>query len=683
MENHLRTDESVSCLKGVGGAKKALLKRLSIVTIGDLLMHIPIRHLDRRSISPVSGLQPGADAVVCGKVVSINRARRGRGRGRGPSLTAVISDETGSIKLTFFRAGFPGSKLEPGMSVLACGKVESFRGYNIVHPELYFSRDAVTLAEAPGMLPVYPLTAGITQGTIRKLIESALDSVKGSLVDILPPGIVTSAGFPGRWEVFKAAHNPTSPEESKKALNLLALEELFLYRSILSAVREKSRSDHGIPISSFPVSDFESTLPWSLTSAQRQVCDEVSTDLCNNSPMRRLLQGDVGSGKTVVAAYACIATALSGKLAAILAPTEVLAVQHYSNLSRFCSSFNLEVHILTGGTTTAARRKTAELLKEESGSILIGTHAILEDWVPLDSLALLVIDEQHRFGVAQRERLLESRNPRPHALVMSATPIPRTLAMAFYGDLDVSVIDKMPPGRGFTETRVVAHSDRGSVFQFILKRLQEGERVFLVYPLKEASELSDLKDAASAYETVRNGPLAEFGTGLLHGSMAASEKIAVTEKFTRGEISVLVSTTVIEVGIDVPEATVMLVANAERFGLSQLHQLRGRVGRGGRNAWCFLVPCEGASHISLERLHLLASTSNGFVIAEKDLTMRGPGQVLGKAQHGIPKFRVADLSTDGHLLREVSKMSPIPLRRIETLMKGQMWRYGEMSFTGV
>ena len=679
MENHLRTDESVGCLKGIGGAKKALLERLSITTIGDLLMHVPVRHLDRRSILSVSELKLGTDAVVCGKILSVNRVRRGK----GPSLTAVLSDGTGSVTLTFFRAAFPGSKLKPGMSVLACGRIESFRGYNIVHPELYFSKGAVSLSEAPGMLPVYRLTAGITQGTVRKLIASALDSVKDSLVDILPSEIITSAGFAGRWEVFMAAHNPASPEEGRKARDLLALEELFLYRSILSALREKSKRETGIPISSLPVRDFENTLPWSLTSAQRRVCCDVSTDISSNSPMRRLLQGDVGSGKTVVAAYACIATVLTGKTAVVLAPTEVLAAQHYLSMGRFCSRFDLKVHLLTGGTSVAARRETAEMLQNEPGSVLIGTHAILEDWVPLDSLALLVIDEQHRFGVSQRERLLESRNPRPHALVMSATPIPRTLAMAVYGDLDVSVIDEMPPGRGFTETRVVDHSEKGSVFQFILNRLQKGERVFLVYPLKEASELSDLRDAATAYETVCSGPLAEFGAGLLHGSMPASEKIAITERFSRGEIAVLVSTTVIEVGIDVPEATVMLVANAERFGLSQLHQLRGRVGRGGRNAWCFLVPCEGASHVSLERLRLLSSTSNGFVIAEKDLSMRGPGQVLGTAQHGLPKFRVADLSTDGQLLGEVSKLSPIPLRRIKKLLKGQMWRYGEMSFTGV
>ncbi len=679
MENDLKTDDSVNCLSGVGGARKALLERLSIRTIGDVLMHVPIRFLDRRSIVPIAELCLGTDTVVGGRIVSVAR----KFRGRGPSLTAVLSDETGSITLTFFRSGFPGSKLHEGMQVVACGTVESFKGYTIVHPELYFSKEAATAVDAPGMLPIYGLTAGLTQGAMRKLTAAALGAVKNSLVDILPVNVIEAAGFSRRWDVFRAAHRPDSPEEGRSARDLLALEELFLYRSVLTAVRKKSSTQPGIPLSSISPEDFECTLPWPLTSAQKRVCRDVHSDMSGRFPMRRLIQGDVGSGKTVVAAFACVVTALAGKTAAVLAPTEVLAAQHYRSMCEFCGRFHLEVHLLTGGTTGSERKKIAERLLENPQSVLIGTHAILENWIPLDELALLVIDEQHRFGVSQREKLLASRTPRPNALVMSATPIPRTLAMTFYGDLDISVIDKMPPGRGFTQTQVVDKSGKSDVFRFMLARLREGERIFLVYPLREASEQSDLRDATTAYETVRNGPMAEFGTALLHGSMPPGEKVAITQKFSRGEISVLVSTTVIEVGIDVPEATVMVIVNAERFGLSQIHQLRGRVGRGGRNAWCFLVPGEGVSHTSLERLNLLVSTSDGFIIAEKDLSVRGPGQVLGTVQHGIPKFKVAELSTDGKLLRAVSDLSPIPLQDIQQLLKSQFWRYGDTELPGV
>jgi ATP-dependent DNA helicase RecG len=679
LENTLRTRENIDCLSGVGVARKALLERLSIRTLGDMLMHIPVRYLDWRTINPISSLGPGTDAVVSGRIVALT-GTPGR---RGPALRAVLRDDTGSITLTFFKSGFPVSKLRSGMEVIACGRVESYGGFSMVHPELFFTEEAASGSRAPGMLPIYGLAGGLTQGIMRKLAASALDAVRNTLVDILPCEIITKAGFESRWDVFRAAHRPDCPDEGRSSRDLLALEELYLYRSVLSAIREKGSAEPGISVPMISIEEFESALPWPLTPAQKRVCVELCADMSGNFPMRRLVQGDVGSGKTVVAAFACISTALAGKTAAVLAPTEVLAAQHYSSLCKMCMGFGLEVHLLTGGTTGFHRKRIAQRLKENPGCVVIGTHAILEDWVPFSTMALLVIDEQHRFGVAQREKLLASTLPRPNALVMSATPIPRTLAMTFYGDLDLSVIDSLPPGRGETLTQVVYPPGKEAVFRLMMERLAAGERVFLVYPLKEASEKMDLRDAATAYDTVLSGPAAKYGAGLLHGSMPSSEKVAVTEQFSRGEIGVLVSTTVIEVGIDVPEATIMVIANAERFGLSQLHQLRGRVGRGGRNAWCFLVPGDGASEESKERLQILTSTSDGFVIAEMDLKIRGPGQVLGTAQHGMPGFMIADLSTDQHLLRIVSELQPIPLTEVHQLLKYQMWRYCGMELPGV
>ena len=679
MERTLETERNIECIKGIGKSRKELLGKLSLNTLGDVLLNLPRRFLDRRYVTSVSELRPGLEAVVSGRITAVSRRRRGR----GPSVTAIFSDETGSITLTFFRNGFPASSLREGMQVTACGTVEEYRGYNMVHPELYFSGEAAGAAVTPGMLPVYRLTAGLTQAVMRKLVASVLEEVRGSLVDILPVEVIKKEGFSSRWEMFRAAHLPDSPEEALSARNLIALEELYLHRSILGLVRDLGKSTPGIPINGADHDTFQSGLPWPLTRAQERVCGEISRDFAGGKPMRRLVQGDVGSGKTVVAAYACVSAALSGCTAAILAPTEVLANQHYSSMRQFCAPFGVEVHLLTGGTSASARREIEHSLLTRPNSLLVGTHAVLEDWVPLSSLGLLVIDEQHRFGVSQREKLLSGIHPRPHALVMSATPIPRTLAMTFYGDLDLSVLDTMPPGRGTTETSIVLQAHKARVFRLMLERLEQGERVFMVYPLKEASEKSDLKDAATAFEIVSSGPMAPFGAGLLHGSMPPSEKIEVTEKFSRGEIGVLVSTTVIEVGIDVPEATVMVIVNAERFGLSQLHQLRGRVGRGGRNAWCFLVPGENASSDSMERLAVLTSTSDGFLVAEKDLETRGPGQVLGTAQHGIPEFRVADLSTDGHLVRKVNTLDALPLEVVRRMIGNQMWRYGDMELPGV
>lgn len=651
------------------------LEKLSLHTVGDVLLHLPRRFLDRRMVTPVNLLRKGMEAVVSGRIVSVSR----HGRGRGPAITALFSDDTGSITLTFFRKGFPASKLAEGMRVTACGTVEEYRGFNMVHPELYFGEDS----DAPGMLPVYRLTSGLTQAAMRRLTDSVLEATADSLEELLPADAVSREGFSSRWDYYRGAHRPEDPQEALRARDLVAMEELYLYRSVLEAVRTGDRALEGLPLKPLSLERFSGSLPWPLTDAQERVCLEIAEDITSPGPMRRLIQGDVGSGKTVVAAYSCLSSALSGFTAAVLAPTEVLACQHYWSLCGFCSPFDVPVHLLTGGTPGNLRREIAEALSSRREAVLVGTHAILEDWVPLDSLGLLVIDEQHRFGVAQREKLLAGAAPRPHALVMSATPIPRTLAMTFYGDLDLSVLDTMPPGRGKTETSIVSPSEKGGVFSFMLQRLEEGERVFLVYPLREASEKSDLKDAATAYEVVRSGPMAAWGTGLLHGSMAPSEKMEVTGKFARGEIRVLVSTTVIEVGIDVPEATVMVIANADRFGLSQLHQLRGRVGRGGRNAWCFLVPGEGCSPEAMERLRVLVSTTDGFVVAEKDLRARGPGQVLGTAQHGIPEFRVADLAEDGGLVRRVNSMEAIPLERVRSLLPKERWRYGGMELPGV
>ena len=667
----MKLADDISSLPGVGKARKELLYKLLISTLGDLVLHIPVRFIDRRYFTPVSSLVTGNEAVVVGEIVSVTRNRSGR----GPVISAVLSDETGSISLTFFQKGFPGSKLCKGLNVIACGVVEIYKGFSIVHPDLYFLNDKTGKITPPGMLPVYPLTAGITQVALRKLVNLSLDLCEEEFHTILPLSFLMENGFDSKKQVVRSAHNPSSPEEAEAARQVLAVEELYLYKSLLTSLRLKSEKYPGLSLHSFSLADFEQLLPWSLTVDQKKVCRDIEKELLLPFASRRLVQGDVGSGKTVVALFAALIAVKSGKTSVLLAPTEVLAAQHYKQICKFCSSIGLKIHLLTGGTSKAARNLIGLELAETPGAILIGTHAVLEDWVPLDSLGLLIIDEQHKFGVAQREKLLSDRNPKPHLLVMSATPIPRSLAMTLYGDLNLSVIRSMPPGRGKIVTQVISSAEKREIFNQILDRLRAGERCFLVYPLKETSEKIDLLDASSAFDIVNNGPMVEFGVGLLHGSMLPEDKLSVTEDFSNGKISVLVSTTVIEVGIDVPEATVMVIANAERFGLSQLHQLRGRIGRGGQDSSCFLVPGEKVSHEALQRLHFLASTTDGFIIAQKDLEIRGPGQVLGTAQHGIPEFRIADLKRDSNLLHIVNSLTQPSLEELRQEVDMHIWSY--------
>lgn len=669
------TDE-VRWLKGVGPGRAGLLSRMGISILGELLLHLPRAWLDRRTVVPISSARLGETLTVSGVVTEVSRRRTGRGR----SVVEALLDDGTPIKLVFFTDGYPANRIQRGMKLVASGTVETFRGFAMVHPDLLFPPSG-TEPEAPGMQPLYPLTAGLSQGVMRRIVGLALEALEPP-PEILPPSLLD--GFGDRMGLLRAAHHPSDPQEARKARDLLALEELCLFRWALGLVRLRAGREPGTPLLSGPdTPSFEAHLPWPLTGAQRRVVDEVLADLSSPEPMRRLIQGDVGSGKTVAAAAACARSAMSGHTSVVLAPTEVLAVQHHRSLRGFLQGFGVPVHLLTGGTKASARRALAASLTRSPDSVLVGTHAVLEDWVPLDRLALLVVDEQHKFGVMQREKLTAGRVPRPHVLIMSATPIPRTLAMTVYGDLDLSVIDEMPPGRGRVETRVIGEAEKRRLASFMLERLALGERAFMVYPLKEVSENIPALDAETGFERVRNGPMGRWGAALLHGGMSPGEKVEAVTSFASGKVRVLVSTTVIEVGIDVPEATLMVVSGAGRFGLSQLHQLRGRVGRGGGDAWCFLVSEDSDSPQSLARLHALAGTSDGFRVAGKDLELRGPGQVLGTRQHGIPEFRVADLSRDIELMKMIDHI-PVPgVFELENSIREEKWRFGGLAFPGI
>ena len=653
-------DQPVRFLQGVGPARAGMLDRLGIRSVEDLLLHVPRDYLDWSTITPVPALEPGTSATVVGEIVHSETIRT-RKRGKR-ILQAVLDDGRGSIVMTFFNPGHLVKRLRPGIRVAATGTVDTYAGRKTLsHPRLGFLDDGAYGAyHDGGLIPVYPSTAGLSQAVLRRAVQVALEASSGAIPEVLPLDVLGHRGFGSREEVIRSVHVPPSRGTADTARGVLALEELVLFQLLLQSVRLAATGEKGVTSAVAPEdlrTGFLELLPFRPTCAQRRSLEEILADMGSAAPMRRLLQGDVGCGKTVVAAAACWVCARSGHQAAVLAPTEVLARQHYRTFSALLPDAGVPCEVLTGGTAKSDRDRVLGMLQEGHPMVLIGTHALLEGDVTPSRLGLAVVDEQHRFGVRQRESLLSGISPRPDMLIMTATPIPRTLAMTFYGDLDISTIDELPSGRGAVETSIVPpREDRSALLEFIASRVELGEKAYVVYPLIESTEREDLRDATSGWEILRSGALGQHGVGLLHGSMSSDEKERAAREFREGRVRTLVCTSVVEVGLDVPEATVMVVANAERFGLSQLHQLRGRIGRSERQGWCFLLPGENAGDMGLRRLEAISETRDGFEIARKDLELRGPGEVFGVRQHGLPSFRVADLSRDSGLVAEALEL---------------------------
>ena len=645
-----RTDP-VTSLKGVGPAKAKLLQALNIVTLGDLICHFPRGYEDRTKESCIAELM--ADTPACFRAVVMSTPRTAHIR-KGLDLTRVqVADHSGRLTLTFFNSRFAAENLEYGREYVFYGTLSGdFSGYGMTNP-IFEAPDAPAVATRR-VMPIYPLTAGLTNAALAKLVAQAL-AVCEMPEEILPPEIREKFHILPAETAYRAIHSPRDMEEAERARKRLIFEEFFVFSAGLSLMRASRAMKKVAPYPCMEMDEFYAALPFALTGAQKRAVEEILGDFRRGTPMNRLVQGDVGSGKTMVAAASAYCAARNGCQTALMAPTEILAEQHYASLSRLFAPLGISVALLTGSQTAKEKREIRQRIASKEAMVIVGTHALISESTVFANLGLVITDEQHRFGVDQRSRL-SAKGDSPHLLVMSATPIPRTLALLMYGDLEVSVLDELPPGRQTVETFLVGESYRARLNAFIRKQVAEGHQAFVVCPAVEENQELDIKAASAWAQTLQQTVFPDLRVSLLHGQMKGAEKEHTMALFAQGQADVLVATTVIEVGVDVPNATLMVIEDADRFGLSQLHQLRGRVGRGSAKSYCVMTT-HNRSPETLSRLKALCKTNDGFQIAEEDLKLRGPGDFFGSRQSGLPAFRVADLSMDMGTLRDAQQAS--------------------------
>ena len=646
-----RLSDPITILKGIGPARAKQFANLNIFTLQDLICHFPRGYEDRTRLVPIEKLQP--DVPACFKAMVMNTPRTSHIR-KGLDLTRVqVADHSGRLNLTFFNNRFVSENLIYGKEYIFYGAVSGdFIGYNMTNP-VFEALDAPAVTTRR-ILPIYPLTAGLNNAVLLRSVRQAL-AVCDPPAEIIPEEVRTQYGILPAHRAYHAIHEPSNMEEAELAKKRLIFEEFFVFSAGLSLLRQSRAKKKCRAYSSLDLSPFYEALPFTLTGAQLGAIREISSDLRRGAPMNRLVQGDVGSGKTMVAAAAAFLACQNGAQCALMAPTEILAEQHFHSLNKLFEPMGIRVGLLTGSMTPRQKKNIREQIEAGTVQIAVGTHALITDATKFANLELVIADEQHRFGVAQRSKL-SAKGEDPHLLVMSATPIPRTLALLMYGDLEVSILNELPPGREVVDTFLVNESYRARVNAFIRKQVSEGHQCFVVCPAVEESEELGLKAATVWAETLQQTVFPDLRITLLHGQMKAAEKEAAMAAFARGEADVMVATTVIEVGVDVPNATLMVIEDADRFGLSQLHQLRGRVGRGKNKSFCILTS-RNRNPETQQRLKALCKTTDGFRIAEEDLKLRGPGDFFGSRQSGLPAFRVADLSMDLNTLKQAQTAS--------------------------
>ena len=638
----LTPDTPVRYLKGVGPKTAERFEKLGILTLSDLLCHYPRRYLDFSKPYSIAEAPADTECVVKAEVFAKPGGRILPGGRRMERITA--GDDVSSLEITWFNNPYAAQKLELGQEYYFQGIVTGgMLRRQMVNPQV---RTAEQIKASP-FEAVYPQTEGLTSNAIAKCVRQLLPHAE-LLPDPLPPEMLAKYRLLSKADAVRAVHCPATEEQAYAARRRLIYEELLVLQLGIGRMKNRGAAATGAPMQLADPSLFWASLPFSPTGAQRRAVSEILADMAGETSMNRLLQGDVGRGKTLVAAAAIWACIRAGYQAALLAPTEILATQHAEGLNRMLAPFGMRVALLTGGMKAAARRTTLAAIRNDEADLVVGTHAILSEGVEFARLGLAVVDEQHRFGVRQRG-LLAEKAANPHLLVMSATPIPRTLGLLMYGDLDISILDELPPGRKPVKTRCITGKKRADLYGFLDREIDSGRQVYIVCPAIEDAGGSGLNAVKSYYEDIAKAYLPDRRVGLMHGKLKPKEKAEVMDDFKSGRLDALVSTTVIEVGVDVPNATVMVIENAERYGLSALHQLRGRVGRGAAESWCFLVS-DNASESVQKRLKFLCSTSDGFAVAQYDLETRGPGDFFGSRQHGLPTLQIADLMNDTRTL---------------------------------
>ena len=653
--------DPITILKGVGPTKAKQFAALNIYTLEDLICHFPRAYEDRTKLVEIAQLE--VDQPACFKAVVMNTPRTHHIR-KGLDITRVqVADHSGRLNLVFFNQKFTTEQLQYGAEYIFYGTLSGdYMGYQMTSPS--FETPESTPVNTRRVLPIYPLTAGLSNASVLKAVTQAL-MLCDPPAEVLPPEVLKKYQILPAHLAYNAIHAPRSMAEAEQARKRLIFEEFFVFSSGLALMRASRASKKVPPYKNLDLQKFYGLLPFTLTGAQMRAIQEIRQDLARGTPMNRLVQGDVGSGKTMVAAAAALMAIQNGQQAALMAPTEILAEQHYQGLSKLLAPLGITVQLLTGSQTVKQKRENRQEIADGSAQLIVGTHALISESTVFSNLGLVIADEQHRFGVEQRSKL-SAKGSDPHLLVMSATPIPRTLALLLYGDLEVSILDELPPGREPVDTFLVNESYRSRINAFIRKQVAEGHQCYVVCPAVEDGEELNLKAAETWAQTLQQTVFPDLRIALLHGQMKGAQKEQVMAEFAAGGADVLVATTVIEVGVDVPNATLMVIEDADRFGLSQLHQLRGRVGRGGAKSFCILLS-QNKNPDTQARLKALCKTTDGFKIAEEDLAMRGPGDFFGSRQSGLPVFRVANLNCD---LKTLKLAQAASVEWIETMGTG-------------